>query len=289
MHETDRRGQPGTRRSWFKTSGLLPDMGHFVLGVLITVAAEVVIHHSQEPTSTSKFNLALVLAIAGSGVAFVLLGRIIYVLNQRYEGTNARVEEMTRRIGVRTKLMSFPDAYGEAERAVQNAKEEILCVTNWALANEPQPGTQLEMKSYYSSVLDDVLLRGIVYERIIQVDPPGEEKVQRNKPLLSHLRKCIEKRDEMPGKTKIGLFRCPPFTLVSFLLVDKTYLFFQLDEYNNKTQCFQVSKCLIVEDNTKDVASAFRELFDDLKRRSDRMTIDHLNRIERRADMSVEA
>jgi hypothetical protein len=252
--------------------GLLPDAAHFTLGVLITVAVEAFLHHNS--------NVALVVSIGFAGVALVIVGRVIYVLSQGYDEIRERVAEITPRIGLRTRLLEFPAAYGEAGRAIQSAKEEILTVTNWALPYDTRPSDQAEMTDYYSTVLDGVLTRSIVYERIIQLDRPGEEKTQRNKPLLSHLRRCIEERDETSGRTRIGVFRCPPSALVSFLLVDQTILFFQFDEYNNRKECFQVSKCLIVEDNTKEVASAFRELFEGLKRRSDKMTLEDLAKIE---------
>jgi len=238
---------------------ILFNIAHFILVGIVVAIAEATREH------------LLANAVSGAILAIAAVQIIcLYLLIS----ANRRLEEIAPRIGIRTMLMNFPEAYVEAEKKVRNAKEEILIVSNWSLPYQPKPGAESNRKRYFSAALEKAKAGGITYERIAQL-PRSEKGMMKSFPLLApHLRECIEARDHKQGK--IGIFISDPSTLVSFLLVDSSFVLFQLDEFDYSSGCFQVSKALILEDNTGEVASAFKEIYATLKLRSRAMELGDL-------------
>jgi hypothetical protein len=245
---------------------LLLNLAHFVLVAVIAVAVEETL--KGEIQKHIIFVAALLIVLAQ-----ILVFYLIYQISNR-------IDDITPRVGVRTSLLDFPDAYKEAEKAVKNAKEEILVVSNMALPFQFKPTAETDRKSYFSMLVEEVTKRPeITYERIVQMSSSAGESKGNFPVLLPHLRECIQIRDEKAAA--IGIFSCQPSVLVSFLLIDSTWVLLQLDEFDNRTKRFQVGKGIILEDSAKKLTPVFKKIFGDLMRVSHSMTIAELDEIEK--------
>jgi hypothetical protein len=193
-------------------------------------------------------------------IAFILVIALYLIIR-----INQRLDRMEPQIGVKTRLMTAEETYKEAEKAVRNAKEEILATTNWAQPFQSNPDASADMKSYFPALLQKVTEQEVRYERIIQMPPADKKVVQRTMQMIDHIRECIAKRNDKTIKGIIGVFRCDESISVNFLLVDGKHLFFQIDEFDESTKCFQFSKCLSVRDDRKELTAVFKRLFESLK------------------------
>jgi hypothetical protein len=244
-----------------KRETLLLSALHFVLVGFIAVFVETILR-DREGTKLSLIGIVIGLTI--------LLYLLVHISH--------RIDDIEPRVGVRTTLIDFPQAYREAEKAIRRAKEEILVVSNWTLPYQPNPAAEADRQSYFAKILEKATTGAVAYTRIVQLPPTGGKTMQSFKLLVPHLRECIQKRDER--RDRIGLFRCAPSTLISFAVVDGRWVLVQLDEFDDRTKCFQVSKALIIEDSTKEVASVFKGMFEGLMHHSHSMEIADLAEFE---------
>jgi hypothetical protein len=229
-----------------------PSVAGFILVGLIISLAEAI---REGAFKSQQYGPVIAIAIIQVIGLYLLI-----TINQRL----ARIEP---RIGVKTTLMNAEETYKEAEKVIRNAKEEVLAVTNWAQPFQSNPGSLPDMKSYFPALLQKVTEQEMRYERIIQMPPAGKKVIQRTTPMIDHIRACIAKRSDRRVNGIINVFRCDESIAVNFLLVDGTHLFFQIDEFDESTKCFQFSKCLMVTDDRKEVTAVFRRLFESLKQR----------------------
>ncbi|HEY6350717.1 MAG TPA: hypothetical protein VI636_15060 [Candidatus Angelobacter sp.] len=196
---------------------------------------------------------------------------------------------MAPRIGAKTRLVPYPDAYQEAEEAVSTAQDEILIVSNWTLPYRPKPEMEEARKKYFAAALKKATSTRVKYLRVAQIPPESSDILGAIPPLVvPHLTQCMKKRDA--GKGDIGVFCCNPTVLVSFLLVDSKFLLLQLDERDPNTGYFQVSRALIVQDDEKKVTQVFKTIFEELIRRdSHSMQLKELARVEDISHRSTDA
>jgi hypothetical protein len=235
---------------------------HFLLVGIIAAAVEFVVAH--------EFRGNKFIALAMMFTALQLLGIYLVFLISR------RLDEISHRVGIRTTLVPYPQAYQELEKATRSAEEEILIVSNWTLEYQVNEAAELDRQRYFESLLAKAKQAGVIYERVAQMSESAEEMVNVFTVLIPHLRECIKARDS--NLANIGLFRCKPMSLVSFTLIDSKFLLLQLDELKNKR--YQVSQAVIIEDDSGKVTSVFRKMFDNLKRKSDSIKMEELMELE---------
>ena len=227
---------------------LFLSVAHFLLVGLVAAVVEHVItqKEGEHPLRVPTIVIAILLVV------------ILYMILS----LSSRLEDVAGRIGIKTTLLEAKDAYPAAEKVIDKAEKEILIVTNWALPFAPDPGVKDQMKSYFPALLNKVKQGKVLYQRILQVPLSGSKVEQFNTSLIDHIQECIE-----AGKTihKIGVFKCSPSIMTTFLLIDSIYVFLQFDEFQEDGKTLHFSKCLMVEDRTGTVAPRFKELFEYLK------------------------
>lgn len=244
---------------------LLLSLAHFVMVAVIAVGVEEIL----------KGQIHEHMVFTGA-LLIVMVQILLFYLIFKISG---RLNDIAPRIGVKTNLFDFPEAYKEAEKIVTNAKEEVLVVSNMALPFQFNPAAEADRKTYFSMLLEEAARNhDLTYQRIVQLAPTPIENKKNFSVLLPHLRECIQKRDKKEGA--IGVFSCPLSVLVSFLMVDSTWIVLQLDEFDNTTRRYQVGKAIILEDRTKKLTPIFKKLFRDMMFISHSMTLAELNEIE---------
>jgi len=176
---------------------------------------------------------------------------------------SSRLDEISPRIGIRTTLVEYPEAYRQAIKAVGRAQREILIVSNWALKYQANPKAEADRKRYFAALMKKAQSSKILFERVAQF-PDSPDKMEEIFPLVdAHLRECMELRDFK--HKKVGIYRCSQRVLVSFTLIDSNFALLQLDEFNRESNAYQVYQAIIIEGESGEIFTVFRDVFDKLK------------------------
>lgn len=236
---------------------------HFLLVGVIAAGVDVFVVH--------QFPKAQLAALTMLFIVLQLLGIYLVFLISR------RLDEIAPRVGIRATVMPYPKAYQELTEAVRRANEEILIVSNWTLRYQVNMAAEADRQLYFDLLLEKAKA-GVTYERVAQMTKPAEQLADVFPVLEPHLRECIEARDSKLGK--VGVSRCPPTSLVSFTLIDSKFLLLQLDEFDSESQHYQVSQAIVIEDETKKITRVFKEMFEELKRKSEALWLKDLVQLQ---------
>jgi hypothetical protein len=212
--------------------------------------------------------------IASCVVALILfiLAAVIAVLHRRLEETrtdigtgfesiNQLLTEVKNRAGVKVTLLGIKESFLDANNEIKKASKNILSVADWTRSYTPNPVVTAESHAYFKTVLEQAINRRIEYERVVQLVANTRNPITRNEQMVSHVRECIKRRNN--GNTNIKVHKCNSSVNVNFLVVDDRIVFLQIDEFNESTGCYQLSRCVKLEDDAGKVASAFSKIFHD--------------------------
>ena len=207
------------------------------------------------------FVAILLVLIAAICILNVRIKEIPADVKGHFESIDVLLTELKGRIGVKVTFLDVIGAFLDARDEVKKAKREILAVTNWTQPYNPNPSALAEGKDFFDTILREVGTRHIQYERLIQLPSAGKRAVTLNELIVSHVQACIKARES--GMSNIKVHKCHSSVSLNFLVIDERVVFFQIDEFNEYTHCYQFSKCLKLEDDTGEMASVFSRMYHD--------------------------
>lgn len=276
--------QPRHRSPWWTIVGSLLS---FVAGGIIATLfqefltnAEIIHRVLTPPTAGVIFDVLLaliLLCLVGIGIVVVEWARQTAEWARQTGELRARVGVKTRYIEVNPHSNDQTLVYSAAREIVERAKKNIFAVVSYRIEGTQNihESANKDRAGYFDALIERTK-HGVKYVRIIQVHAGESLKYElggETSDSVTHYRRMISESVEHHN-TNIGLFEVARQRPLTFVLVDNTYLIWQVNELLPSGQ-MRMHGILIIEDLDGTLVNSFfdfyERLYGDLNRIAVRM------------------
>jgi hypothetical protein len=159
---------------------------------------------------------------------------------------NAKIDKVHEKVDIKFAYFPMEEGYKsdslfrESERVIRLAKTEILALNSYAEESPPHPHTMLEeQRVRYFRALEEMSAEpNMRYVRIIQIENDQRIPQRFHQSYINHFQNMIEQRERSNKHRKvtsrIELKRIEPKFPATFVIIDKIYLLWQLNEIDSQ-------------------------------------------------------
>ncbi len=218
------------------------------------------------------FGIAYGVLIALIFVSLLIIGFMVRILMLYIEYLRSRFDITIKYLDRHNDGQS--NLFREATKVIKRSKRRILVLNSFIPEIEAPEGTDEETKlarrernNYYDALLESAIKRGVVYERILQIEEGMTvEDLVSNTSYTDHFHKIFDTLDNITG-LPIGLLKARAQRLTTFVLIDDVYLLWQINELVSVSpRQMQMHGIFVIEDHRGEIIPAFEAFFDTMKR-----------------------